>query len=75
MGSLATGATVITLILQYCATILKFSKSYLVYTKKVPKFEIVWPTPATLRALTVKGVYVVSNNCYVHQYELVCMLV
>ena len=33
-----------------------------VYTKKVPNFEIVWPTPGTLRSLTVKGVYLVSHS-------------
>ena len=33
-----------------------------VYTKKVPNFEIVWPTPGTLRPLTVKGVYLVSHS-------------
>ena len=33
-----------------------------VYTKKAPNFEIVWPTPGTLRPLTVKGVYLVSHN-------------
>ena len=33
-----------------------------VYTKKVPNFEIVWPTPGTLRRLTVKGVYLVSHS-------------
>ena len=33
-----------------------------VYTKKVPNFEKVWPTPGTLRPLTVKGVYLVSHS-------------
>ena len=33
-----------------------------VYTKKVPNFEIVWPTPGMLRPLTVKGVYLVSHS-------------
>ena len=33
-----------------------------VYTKKVPNFEIDWPTPGTLRPLTVKGVYLVSHS-------------
>ena len=28
-----------------------------IFLKKVLKFEIFWPTPATPRALTVKGVY------------------
>ena len=37
------------------------------FSKKVPNSEIVWPTPATPRALTVKGVYVVSHSCYVHR--------
>ena len=32
------------------------------YTKKVLNFEIVWPTPGTLRPLTVKGVYLVSHS-------------
>ena len=40
----------------------------------VPNFEIVWPTPATPRALTVKGVYVVSHSCYEQLYELVCIM-
>ena len=39
----------------------------------VPNFEIVWPTPATPRALTVKGVYVVSHSCYEQLYEPVCI--
>ena len=33
-----------------------------VYTKKVPNFEIDWPTPGTLRPLTVKGVYLVNHS-------------
>ena len=44
------------------------------FSKKVPNFEIVWPTPATPRALTVKGVYVVSHSCYEQLYEPVCSL-
>ena len=51
----------------------KTDYTYRVYfVEKVPNFEIVWPTPATPRALTVKGVYVVSHSYYVHQYEPVC---
>ena len=42
------------------------------FSKKVPNFEKVWPTPATPRALTVKGVYVVSHSCYEQLYEPVC---
>ena len=43
------------------------------FSKKVPNFQIVWPTPATPRALTVKGVYVVSHSCYEQLYEPVCI--
>ena len=43
------------------------------FSKKVPNFQIVWPTPAMPRALTVKGVYVVSHSCYEQLYEPVCI--
>ena len=35
-----------------------------IFCKKGPNFEIVWPAPATPRALTVKGVYEVSYSWY-----------
>ena len=42
------------------------------YSKKVPNFEIVCPSPATPWALAVKGVYVVSHSYYEQLYEPVC---
>ena len=45
---------------------------YIFFFKKAPNFEIVWPTPATPRALTVKGVYVLSHSCYEQLYQPVC---
>ena len=42
------------------------------FFKKVPNFEIVWPTPATPRDLTVKGVYEVSYIWYGQIIGSVC---
>ena len=42
------------------------------FVKKAPNFEIVWPTPGTPRALTVKGVYEVSYSCYGQINGTVC---
>ena len=42
------------------------------FVKKAPNFEIVWPAPATPRALTLKGVYEVSYSCYGQINGTVC---
>ena len=44
------------------------------FSKKVPNFEIVWPTPTTPRALTVRGVYEVRHSCYEQLYKPVCFV-
>ena len=43
------------------------------FLKKVPNFEIVWPTPATPRALTIKSVYEVSYSWYGQIIGSVCI--
>ena len=50
-----------------------FFMKYGHFLKKVPNFDIVWPTPATPRALTVKGVYEVSYSWYGHIYGGGCI--
>ena len=43
------------------------------FVKNVLNFEIVWPAPATPRALTVKGVYEVSYSWYGQIIGCVCI--
>ena len=43
------------------------------FVKKVPKFEIGWPAPATPRALNIKAVYAVSHSWYGQIYGGVCI--
>ena len=40
---------------------------------KDPNFEMIWPSHARFRALTVKGVYEVSYSRYVQIFENVCI--